>query len=258
MHRFFVSPDLLKEINRDVKLPNELAHQVRDVIRLDIGEQLFLLDNSGDEVLATVARINKASVEVYLIERRPGKREPAVRIILCQGMLKSTRFEWILEKGTELGVSVFSPIICRRSMAGLEGTGSSKIQRWQRIIQEAAEQSGRSRLPELLPIRPLVDALSDISQDTLAIMPWEEEHSLTLHDALNSFEHVGATLAVARSVERLSTIVLFIGPEGGFMGEEVALAQKHGVQVVTLGTRILRAETAAIATVANVMYEFER
>ena len=109
MHRFFVPPELIKITSIEVPLPKELAHQVRDVIRLDIGEQLLLLDNSGDEVLATVARINKASVEVYLLERRPGKREPAVRIILCQGMLKSTRFEWILEKGTELGVSVFSP-----------------------------------------------------------------------------------------------------------------------------------------------------
>ena len=103
-------------------------------------------------------------------------------------------------------------------------------------------------------------------------MPWEEEHSLTLHDALNSTnrsaENVGATLAVALSSQSLNTIarstqtpptiVIFIGPEGGLMAEEVALAQRHGVQVVTLGTRILRAETAAIATVANVMYECER
>jgi 16S rRNA (uracil1498-N3)-methyltransferase len=267
MHRFFVSPELLKTTHIEVPLPKELAHQVRDVIRLHIGEQILLLDNSGDETLATVARINKASVEVYLLERRPGKREPSIRIILCQGLLKSTRFEWILEKGTELGVSVFSPIICRHSMAGLEGTGSSKIQRWQRIIQEAAEQSGRSRLPELLPIRSLVDALNDISHGALAIMPWEEEHSLTLHDALNSTnrspENVGATLEVARPAESRtlqtpSTITLFIGPEGGLMAEEVALAQSHGVQVVTIGTRILRAETAAIATVANVMYELER
>ncbi len=206
-------------------------------------------------------------MEVHLLERRTARSEPALRIILCQGLLKSARFEWILEKCTELGVSVFSPIICRRSMAGLEDTGSSKIQRWLRIIQEAAEQCGRSRLPELLPIRSLVDALKDIIPGALAIMPWEEEHTLSLHDALQSFTlsygNVGATLAVARSMEpntlqTPSTIVLFIGPEGGLMAEEVALAQKHGVQVVTLGTRILRTETAAIATVANVMYELER
>jgi len=275
MHHFFVPPELLKTTNIDIALPKDLAHQVRDVLRLNPGEQLLLLDNSGDEILATVAKTNKASVEVHLLERRPGRSEPAVRIILCQGLLKSARFEWILEKGTELGVSVFSPIICRRSMAGLEDTGSSKIQRWQRIIQEATEQSGRSQLPELLPIRPLVDALNDIPPNALAIMPWEEEHSLTLHDALNSSirstGNVGATLAVARSktpetTSNLSTptsqvpttIVLFIGPEGGLMAEEVVLAQRRGVQVVTLGIRILRAETAAIATVANVMYELER
>jgi 16S rRNA (uracil1498-N3)-methyltransferase len=262
LHRFFVSPELLQETNIDISLPKELAHQVRDVIRLDIGEQLLLLDNSGDEIQATVVKTSKATVEVNLLERRPGRREPAIRIILCQGLLKSTRFEWILEKGTELGVSVFFPIICSRSMTGLEDAGSSKIQRWQRIIREAAEQSGRSRLPELLPIRPLVEALNSISPGALAIMPWEEEHALTLHDVLNSsirsHEHGGTTLEVVRTWQMPTTIFVFIGPEGGLMAEEVALAQRHGVQVVTLGTRILRAETAAIATVANVIYELEQ
>jgi 16S rRNA (uracil1498-N3)-methyltransferase len=195
-----------------------------------------------------------------------------VRIVLCQGLLKSARFEWVLEKGTELGVSVFAPILCRRSMAGLEDAGPSKQQRWQRIIQEAAEQSGRSRLPELLPIRPLMHALNDIPPGALAIMPWDEEHNRTLYDVLNSaasITHVGAgevlsgegTLASPSAVESPThpspTVVLFIGPEGGLMAEEVALAQRHGVQVVSLGSRILRAETAALAAVASVMYEFE-
>src|SRR5947199_7719813 len=141
----------------------------------------MLLDNSGDECICSVTKSSKASVEVEIIEHRTGESEPLVRVILCQGLLKSTRFEWILEKGTELGVSVFSPIICRRSVVGLEDAGSSKIQRWQRIIQEAAEQSGRSRLPQLLPIRPLVDALNDIPPNALAIMPWEEERTHTPH-----------------------------------------------------------------------------
>src|SRR5260221_305094 len=227
MHRFFVAPELLIDpgLGPDdglvsdpdrasdpglaplagarpggagsnlVPLPKEIAHQVRDVLHLNVGEHLILLDNSGDEVVAAVARSSTAGVEVHLLERRPGKREPGVRIVLCQGLLKSARFEWVLEKGTELGVSVFAPILCRRSMAGLEDAGPSKQQRWQRIIQEAAEQSGRSRLPELLPIRPLMHALNDIPPGTLAIMPWEEEHNRTLYDVLNSaasITHVGA------------------------------------------------------------------
>ncbi len=293
MHRFFVPPELLANLapargattslsqeplgnvvaplagarSNLISLPKSLAHQVRDVLRLHTGEQLLLLDNSGDEILATVAKTSKIAVEVHLLERRPGKSEPSIRIILCQGLLKSTRFEWILEKSTELGVSVFSPILCRRSMAGLEDASLIKIQRWQHIIQEAAEQSGRSRLPELLPIRPLKYALNDIPPNALAIMPWEEEHTLTLHDVITTSirptGNVGETLAVARLSQTptphpLTTVILFIGPEGGLMPEEVTLAQRQGVQVVTLGPRILRAETAALATVANVMYELER
>ena len=253
MHRFFVAPALLAHStttgNPLITLPDRLAHQVRDVLRLGIGEQLVLLDNSGDEVLASVTKSNRTSVEVQVLDRRAGKSESPVRIILCQGLLKSARFEWVLEKGTELGVAVFAPILCRRSMAGLEDAGPSKQQRWQRIIQEAAEQCGRSRLPELLPARPLMHALNDILPGALALMPWEEEHGQTLREVL--------VPALNRGDSQPVTVVLFIGPEGGLMAEEVTLAQRYGVQVVTLGQRILRAETAALATIANVMYEFE-
>ena len=253
MHRFFVAPALLAHPattgNPLITLPDRLAHQLRDVLRLAIGEQLVLLDNSGDEVLASVTKSNRTSVEVQVLDRRAGKRESPVRIILCQGLLKSARFEWVLEKGTELGVAVFAPILCRRSMAGLEDAGPSKQQRWQRIIQEAAEQCGRSRLPELLPARPLMHALNDILPGALALMPWEEEHGQTLREVL--------VPALNRGDSQPITVVLFIGPEGGLMAEEVTLAQRYGVQVVTLGQRILRAETAALATIANVMYELE-
>ena len=253
MHRFFVPAELLANLaaanNSLITLPDKLAHQVRDVLRLGSGEQLVLLDNSGDEVLASVVKSNRAGVEVQVLERRAGKSESPVRIILCQGLLKSVRFEWVLEKGTELGVAAFAPILCRRSMAGLEDTGPSRLQRWQRIIQEAAEQCGRSRLPELWPIRPLIHALNDIPPSALALMPWEEEHGQTLHATLASAPNPGNSQPI--------TVVLFIGPEGGLMAGEVTLAQRYGVQVVTLGQRILRAETAALTAVANIMYEFE-
>ena len=326
MHRFFVAPELLQQTNNNISLPKDLAHQVRDVLHLQPGEQLTLLDNSGDEGVATIVATGKTGVDVRLLERRAGKSESNVRIILCQGLLKSARFEWVLEKGTELGVAVFSPILCRRSMAGLEDAGASKLQRWQRIIQEAAEQSGRARLPQLLPIRPLIHALNDIPAGAIALMPWEEERTITLRDVLEGRgrpqgspplqsgfpqdadssvppratarvpapPHPTPALTMTDDVEaprshgkggggadvgrgplrspwgdshtgpqRLSqqdqvTVVLFIGPEGGLMAEEVELAQRYGAQAVTLGPRILRAETAALVAVANVMYELER
>ncbi len=256
MHRFFVDPALLAMTivpggtsPRLVTLPKDIAHQVRDVLHLNVGEQLTLLDNSGDETLAAVAQVSKAGVTVQLLERRAGKSESPVRIMLCQGLLKSARFEWILEKGTELGVAVFAPILTRRSMPGLEDAGGSKIQRWRRILQEAAEQCGRSRLPELLPIRPLMHALNDIPHGALALMPWEEEQATSLREALTTFHPHPQSQPI--------TVMLFIGPEGGLTSEEVALARRHGARIVSLGSRILRAETAALAAVANVIYELE-
>jgi len=248
MHRFFVTPELLKNAGptSTILLPEKLAHQVRDVLHLAIGEQLILLDNSGDEFVCTVAGSGRMGVEVEMRERKPGKTEPSIRIILCQALLKSARFEWVLEKGTELGVAVFVPTLCRRSLPGLKDAGPVKIQRWQHIVREAAEQCDRSRLPELSPIRPLMHALNDIPPQALALMAWEEEQSRSLRDVLRSASSGGT---------KPTTVVLFIGPEGGLTAEEVLLAQQGGVQVVTLGARILRAETAAITAVANILYE---
>ncbi len=254
MHRFFIAAKGQCTIapGETVSLTEKLAHQVHDVLHLAIGEQLVLLDNSGDELVCVIARSGRSAVEVEVLERRAGKSESPVHIVLCQGLLKSARFEWLLEKGTELGVATFAPIVCHRSMTGLEDARSTKIQRWQRIIQEATEQCGRARLPELLPIRPLTHALNNLPSGALAVMPWEEARESSLHDALQAIHP-----STSQDMPGTMTVVLFIGPEGGLTVEEVMLAQRHGVQVVTLGQRILRAETAALATIANVMYELE-
>src|SRR5689334_8547811 len=252
MHRFFIEPTGPLPVGSTLSLPDKLAHQIRAVLHIAVGEQLILLDNSGDELLCTVARSGKSGVEVEVVERRAGKSASPVRIVLCQGVLKSARFEWILEKGTELGVSTFAPVLCQRSQTGREEVGSAKQQRWQRIVQEATEQCGRARRPDLLPVRPLAQAFDTLPTDALALMPWEEERTLTLHAALHS-----ATLEDHLTPDGTLTVVLFIGPEGGLTLDEAALAHQHDVRTVTLGTRILRAETAALATVANVMYELE-
>lgn len=251
MHRFFIAPELVKEMGVYLSLPKELAHQVRDVLRLNLGEKLTLLDNQGNEILATVEGSSRAGVIVQLLERHTGKQSSPIRVVLCQGLIKSARFEWVLEKGTELGISAFAPTHCQRSTAGLEEAGSAKIQRWQRIIQEAAEQCGRVTVPTLLPICTLSQALAAIPAGSLAIMPWEEADGKSLRDVLS-----GVRMRVA-GVTIPQTILLFIGPEGGLATEEITLARKYGVQIVTLGSRILRSETAALTSVANVMYALE-
>lgn len=256
MHRFFVeeqvNPELLKQQGASITLPEKLAHQVRDVLRLTLDERLVLLDNSGEETLCSVRKSGRGEVVVEVLERQRGRNESAVNITLCQGLLKSARFEWVLEKGTELGVTTFIPTACQRSMSGLAEAGSAKQKRWQRIIQEASEQCGRARVPTLSPIRPLMHVLSDIPDGTLALMPWEEEHQQTLRsvlrEALTNYEDA--------PTHRFS-VMIFIGPEGGLTREEIMMARRHGATIVTLGERILRAETAAIASIANIMYEVE-
>ncbi len=254
MHRFFVEPERLQVLSESVSLPDPLAHQVRDVLRLAVGENLLLLDNSGDEVLAEVIQMGKVGVTVRLVERRPGKSESPIKIVLYQGLMKSARFEWVLEKGTELGVSSFVPTLCQRSMSGLEATGSAKIKRWERIIQEATEVAGRSKHPDLLPIQSLARALNTLPVGALVVMAWEEEQEQTLADVLRE---AGERWRSSGASEPL-TVALLIGPEGGLTLEEVRMAQKHGARVATLGRRILRAETAALASVSNIMFALEQ
>src|SRR5258708_39626670 len=115
MHRFFIAPELIKDMGVYLSLPKELAHQVRDVLRLNLGEKMILLDNQGNEILATVEASSRAGVIVQLLERHQGKSSSPIRVVLCQGLLKSARFERLLEKGTELGISAFAPILCSRS-----------------------------------------------------------------------------------------------------------------------------------------------
>jgi 16S rRNA (uracil1498-N3)-methyltransferase len=255
MHRFFMDDtDLFNMLpGETLTLSDKLAHQIRDVLHFNPGEQLILFDHSGTEYICSVTQSSRSGIDVAIKEKRAGQKDSEVQIILCQGLLKSARFELILEKGTELGVSTFVPTLCHRSISGLEEAGPKKIQRWERIIQEATEQCGRTNIPTLQTIRPLAQTLKDIPSDALSIMPWEEEHGLSLYDTLQPVRQERSEKATHDPL----VVVIIIGPEGGLTSEEVTLAQSHGVKIVTLGKRILRAETAALATVANVMYTLE-
>jgi 16S rRNA (uracil1498-N3)-methyltransferase len=166
--------------------------------------------------------------------------EPDVRLVLYQALIKGQRFDWVLEKGTEVGVSSFVPVVSSRSVVRPAEASASRLERWQRIVTEAAEQSGRSRLPQVSPPVTFADALA--SAPGLRLLPWEGEHDITLREALTA---EGPPEAVS----------LFIGPEGGFPTEEVEMARQQGVRTVSLGPRILRAETAGIVAAALVLHE---
>ncbi|MFI5274156.1 MAG: 16S rRNA (uracil(1498)-N(3))-methyltransferase [Ktedonobacterales bacterium] len=241
----FIADDLALAAGATLDLPPELAHQARDVLRLGPGDTLRLLDGAGGEYSATLLAADRKRVSVRLGAREAhSATEPAVRVVLCQGMLKAAKYEVIVQKGTELGIAAFVPLLTERSVAAAAEASDAKRLRWRKIAAEAVEQCGGTRLPALDAPQTLPDALAALPPGAIALIPWEGERSAALRPALAG--------AVARAGGRahLAGVWLFIGPEGGFSAAEIALAQHHGALPVTLGPRILRAETAAIVVAA--------
>lgn len=245
MHRFFVPANAIQ--NQRVRFPDHVVHQIGRVLRMRQGDRVVVLDDSGWERVVVLRRITRNSVEGEVVDKRLASGEPRVKITLYQSMLKKSNFELVLQKCTELGVVGFVPMITARTVVGSLGDISdSRWERWQRIITEAAEQSRRGRRPPLGDTQMLDHALSQAQRrgGTLLI-PWEEEATHSLQQVLRPDE----------AGDRPFSVSIFIGPEGGFEEQEVARAKDASAIPVSLGPRILRAETAAIAVTAAVLYE---
>lgn len=239
MHRFFVPPSSLGADHAHIR--GEAAHQIARVLRMQQGDRICLLDGQGWEYYVNITFLGKDEVVGAIMERIEGKAEPRHKVTLYLSLLnKADKFEWALQKCTELGATAFVPVRSARSIA--DAPGPSKTERWQRIIQEAAEQSGRAVIPMLAESVSFSAALKD-QASKLALIP-----------ALEAEAPLARTLDAHKTVYDEQVSIL-IGPEGGFTHEEVEAAQVAGVHPVTLGPRTLRAETAAVASLTMVLYE---
>ena len=244
MHRFFVSPEDIT--GTGVALTGQAASQLARVLRARAGDRIVVLDDSGWEYRVTLEAVAQRRVAGTITDKVRGEGEPSIPIVLYQAVLKADRFEYVLQKGTELGVSAFVPVFCARSIPNGSSWVSNREQRWRSIVREAAEQSRRCRLP---PIGPAVDFGEACDRfDGYGLVPWEGETSESLKAALR--------LIKGRMSEVRLPVGIFTGPEGGFTEREIEQARSRGIVAVTLGKRILRAETAPIAAVSAVLYEF--
>jgi len=240
VHRFFIPPEWIEQ--DAVAIRGRQVHQIRDVLRLGEGDIFVVLDNSGAEYEIELVRLTRSQVEGLVRRKTLAATEPRAQITLYQALLKGDKFEVVLQKGTELGIVGFVPVLCERCVP-LGRAGDRKLGRWQRIITEAAEQSRRGKLPFLKPVLTLEQACRSATGHSL--LAWEGEAALGIRRALRRLKK-----------EETPSLNLFIGPEGGFSPSEVALVRSHGVQSVSLGRRVLRAETAGLVAATAILYEY--
>ena len=243
LHRFFISPS---HIEKDrVTLTADAARQLTRVLRARAGDRIIVLDDSGCEYTVILDSVTSRHSTGVITDRHIGEGEARLSITLYQGLMKADRFEYTLQKGTELGITRFVPIISERTVAR-NVVSPNRLERWGRIIREAAEQAGRCRLPVLTETLGFTEACDAIAEP--AIIGWESERDTGIRDTL---------LRRKSDIERSQSISIVIGSEGGLTDEEAAYARSRGIEPVSMGRRIFRAETAGIIAAAVVLYEMD-
>jgi 16S rRNA (uracil1498-N3)-methyltransferase len=241
MHRFFLPPESIQ--GDAVQFPRQVAQQMRSVLRLAVGEHVIVLLNDGWEHEVQIRAIGKEDTSGWVLERRRNQREPRIAVSLYQCLLKKDNFEWVLQKCAEIGVSRIVPVISQRTVVKIsDESARTRLDRWGRILTEAAEQSGRGLVPVLPGVMSIGEALIDSAAYEARMIAWEEEGATTLRAAMEG--------------QYPASVALFVGPEGGFTVEEVGQAWDSGVTPITLGARILRAETAAVVLASLALHYF--
>lgn len=239
MHHFFVPKAQIS--TSTVDFPTDIAHQIKRVLRLREGELVNVLDNQGNIYLTSIVFNEDSIVQGQIQKKSKCDSEPTTKLSLYVGLTQREKFEWILQKSTELGVARFIPFISERSLVQKASSADKKEQRWQKIIREAAEQSKRGHIPVLEPAVEFRQALiKAVEENDVCMIPWEETKSGSISAVLGN--------------SKPERVAILIGPEGGFSAEEIRLAEDYNVTPVTLGKRILRMETAALAAAAMVMF----
>ncbi|ADY56719.1 Ribosomal RNA small subunit methyltransferase E [Syntrophobotulus glycolicus DSM 8271] len=238
MHRFRIS-----SIDQDYFLiDGEELHHLTRVLRLGPGEEILGFDHSGRLWRGAIREINKEQAVCSVIRAEIPETEAKVKVYLIVGLSKGEKMELVIQKGTELGMTGLIPLRTRRSVMKLEGTkAEERVDRWRKIAGEAVKQCGRVIQPAVAPVLDWQDLPAYLPADTQWLIPFEGEKTVSLKACLKSFD---PSLPMA----------LIIGPEGGFEPQEVLWAkEKLGAKSISLGSRILRAETAAIAALTIVL-----
>ncbi len=239
--RFILTPAALQE--NPVRVTGDDVAHAR-VLRLQPGSPVRVCDGAGHEWQGMLSAVTPKYLEVSNVTPLDHHPEATLQVTLYQGFARGDKLEWIVQKGTELGLVRLVPMVTAHSQVRLAEAGSHKITRWQEIARQATRQSGRVRVPDIASPVTFEQAVAEARQADVAVMPFE--HADRAH----------GWKAQLAQVPQPVTVALLVGPEGGFSEAEVALARSSGILPVSLGPRILRSETAGLAVLAMALFQW--
>ena len=242
MPKFFIPHEKITDTQIIIDT-EDVAHITR-VLRLGVGDTLTCCDSRGTDYDVKISNVEQKRIITDIIGSKKSDAEPNIKVTLFQGLPKASKMEYIIQKNTELGVSEIVPVKLSRCVVKIDKKKDEekKLDRWQKISESAAKQSGRGIIPEIKPFMTLDEVISAANDFDLFFVPYECEEQKTLKEVLLSENNV-------------KTVGFVIGPEGGFDKAETEKLQAAGIPTVTLGKRILRTETAGEAVLAMTMYE---
>lgn len=233
--------DIPLAVGARIALPDGAAGHLLRVLRAQVGDACVLFNGDGNDYDARIAAIGRREASVEILAVREVRNESPLRIVLVQGIARGEKMDWILQKATELGVAAVLPVSSERSEVRLDSSRADRrLAHWRSVVVSACEQSGRARLPQLMPPQPLATALPQLPPASLRLL-LDPQAALSL-----------ATLAPAPD----AGIALAVGPEGGWSPRDRDCLHAAGFSGVRLGPRILRTETAGIAAIAALQLRF--
>lgn len=241
-HQFFIEKS-------DIRFPlvyldGEEHHHLSKVLRAKPGQKVWLCDEDGTRYEAAIENIERKKTRLHILERKEREKR-GVSVTLAQALLKPKKIDFIVQKATELGAAVFIPVITARSIIKVEDRIERKIERWRKIAREAAKQSRSSFIPSVLPPQPLRTVIDESREDKKLL--FSERRGKYLKEIL-------VRPYLKQRGNPVSSVLLLIGPEGGWTEEEEEDLLGRGCEPISLGSRILRAETAALSALAMITH----
>ena len=246
MHHFFVNPEQVED--GLIRITGSDVNHIKNVLRIRQGEEMLVSDGTGRDYLCQAEEIAGQEVTVRILETEEEGRELPSRIWLFQGLPKSDKMEFIIQKAVELGAAGIVPVSTRNTVVRLDQKKEeAKVKRWQAIAESAAKQSKRSLVPRVSGIMTLKEAFDYVESQGFSVRLIPYEHEAGMDGTKTELDAAGPGQDIA----------VFIGPEGGFDEREIELALSKGVRPISLGRRILRTETAGRALLSVLMMRLE-